>query len=77
MDFTSNFSKIGNLTIKSILGKEKLNYSQFTLVQESDPNNKLECKAIKKDEVMTASVNPIIMPPSIKITAINNVVNFF
>ena len=44
------FSKVGYLGIKHMIEKEKLNYSQVTIVQVSDLKNKVEETRIKRDE---------------------------
>ena len=60
-NFTATFSKIGYLGINRCLDKEKVNYSQNSIVQASDLKEKLEEKVLKKEEVTIASVDVINM----------------
>ena len=64
-NFTSYFSKLVYLGIIRILDKEKLNYSQFTIVQASDLKNVFEELDINIDGVTIASVNSVNMYLSI------------
>ena len=69
-NFTSTFSKIGDLGIKRCLDKGKVNYSRNSIFQASDLKETLEEMGLKKEEVTIELVDAINMYPSIKLTRI-------
>ena len=76
-NFTAMFSKIGYFGIKRWLDKEKMNYSQGSIVQASNLKEILEELKVNREEVKIASVDKINMYPSIKLARIRKAVGYF
>ena len=76
-NFTETFSKIGNIGIKRMPNKGKVDNSRVSIVQASDLKEILEELKVKRDEVTISSVGTINMYPSIKLSKMKRAIRFF
>ena len=75
--FIATFSNIVYLGIKWCLDKVKVNYSRNSIVQASNPKERLEEIALRREEVTITSVDAINMYPSIQLATIRKAVRYF
>ena len=68
---------MGYLGLKTILEKNKINYTKFTIVQASQVKEEWEVLNCKRNEVTTASIDTLSMYPSIKFPLVKKVISYF
>ena len=76
-NFSATFEKVCYLWLKNILEKNEINYTQFTIFQESQVKEEWEVLNWKINEVKISSIDAVEMYPSIIFPLVKKAISYF